>query len=401
MKAMRVALLLLLAFPWGCSFAQQPVSQLRVGVITMSPGEEYWSRFGHNAILVEDNEDGTRVSYNYGYFDFDQPGFLMRFLRGEMLYRLVALPLDSDLRTYAEEGRGVRLQWLNLSPDQARALRDFLVHNALPANAEYRYDYFTSNCSTKVRDALDLALGGSLKRQLDGRSHGLTYRSEALRLGAEVPWLYVGMHAGLGPYADRPLSLWDESFVPQRLADALEDARTTKGSPLVTASIGALPDRLGLERANTPNHRSRFAIVGVVLALALAILLRRDAAPIERGIGASLAGIVWLCCGLGGVFLLVLWFGTAHVAAWGNENLLLFDPLSLILLAALPVLWRGDEAAGWLRTVAILALMAAGLALFLRFLPFRIQNNGDFVMLLLPVHAVLAWRLARRHGTEP
>lgn len=401
MAVLRVALLLLLALSWGSGFAQQATPQLRVGIVTMSPGEEYWSRFGHNAILVQDDEAGTRISYNYGYFDFDQPGFLARFLRGEMLYRLVALPLESDLRTYADEGRGVRLQWLNLSPEQAQALRDFLANSALPENSEYRYDYFTSNCSTKVRDALDLALGGSLKRQLDGRSHGLTYRSEALRLGADVPWLFVGMHAGLGPYADRPLSLWDESFVPQRLADALTDATAADGSPLVIAGVDVLPDRLGLERADVPNHRSGFAIAGVVLALMLAILLRRDATRIERVIGTSLASLVWLCCGLGGALLLALWFGTSHVAAWGNENLLLFDPLCLILLAALPALWRGDEAAGGLRAVAMLVLVAAGLALFLRFLPFRIQNNGDFILLLLPVHAVLAWRLGRGCSVEP
>ena len=122
---------------------------------------------------------------------------------------------------------------------------------------------------------------------------------------------------------------------------------------------------------------------------------------IERVIGTSLACLVWLCCGLGGALLLALWFGTAHVAAWGNENLLLFDPLCLILLAALPALLRGDEAAGWLRAVAMLVLVAAGLALFLRFLPFRIQNNGDFILLLLPVHAVLAWRLGRGRSAEP
>ncbi len=400
MNALRAAFALMLALAWNFSAAQEAASPLRIGVVTMSPGEEYWSRFGHNAILVADDEAGSRISYNYGYFDFDQPGFLARFLRGEMLYRLVALPLDSDLRTYADEGRGVRLQWLNLSSGQAVALRDFLAHNALPENADYRYDYFTSNCSTKVRDALDLALGGGLRRQLESRSHGLTYRAEALRLGAGVPWLYAGMHAGLGPYADRPLSIWEESFVPQRLADALEDARTPEGAPLVIARIDVLPNRLGLERAAAPSHRTRFAMAGLALALALAILLRRGAARIERGMGTVLAGIVWCFCGLGGLFLLALWLGTAHVAAWGNENLLLFDPLCLALLAALPALWRGDEAAHWLRIAAVLALMAAGVALFLRFLPFRIQNNGDFVLLLLPVHAVLAWRLGRRRGAE-
>ena len=82
----------------------------RIGIVTMSPGEEYWARFGHNAVVVEDPARGLVLSYNYGYFDFDQPGFLARFLRGEMRYQLVVMTLDEDLRSYAAEGRGASLQ---------------------------------------------------------------------------------------------------------------------------------------------------------------------------------------------------------------------------------------------------------------------------------------------------
>src|SRR5690606_26024577 len=110
------------------------------------------------------------------------------------LYQLVALPLELDLRGYAADGRGVRLQWLAIEPGAARALAASLAWNARPENAEYRYDYFTANCSTKVRDALDAALDGALRRELSGRSHGYTFRDEARRLAAPLPWLYLGIH---------------------------------------------------------------------------------------------------------------------------------------------------------------------------------------------------------------
>lgn len=368
----------------------------RIGIVTMSPGEEYWARFGHNAVVVEDPARGLVLSYNYGYFDFDQPGFLARFLRGEMRYQLVVMTLDEDLRSYAAEGRGASLQWLSLRPDQAHAVRDFLAWNALPENAEYRYDYFADNCSTRVRDVLDRALDGHLGRQMSGRSHGLTYRTEALRLGAGVPWLHLGMHVGLGPYADRPLSIWEEAFVPQRLADALGRASNSDGAPLVSEQLTLLPDRLGLERPAAPNLRWHFALVGIVLALALLWLLRARAGRGARMAGTVLAGSIYALCGFGSLLLLALWAFTAHVAGHGNENLLLLNPLCLVLLLALPALARGDAVRPWLRRVAMIVLACAALALFLRFLPFRIQNNGDFIVLFGPIHAALAWRFSRR-----
>lgn len=368
----------------------------RIGIVTMSPGAEYWARFGHNAIVVDDPARGLTLSYNYGYFDFDQPGFLARFLRGEMQYRLVVMTLQDDLRSYAAEGRGANLQWLALDPGQARAVRDFLAWNALPANAQYRYDYFADNCSTRVRDVIDRALGGHLSRQMSSRSHGLTYRAEALRLGTGVPWLHLGMHAGLGPYADRPLSIWDEAFVPQRLADALDRATTGDGAPLVSERLPLLPDRLGLERPTAPDLRWHFALTGLAAAMALLWLLRERAGRGARLAGTVLAGGIYLLSGFGGLLLLALWAFTAHVAGHGNENLLLLNPLCLALLAALPALARGDAVRPWLRRVAMIVLACAALALFLRFLPFRIQNNGDFIVLLGPIHAALAWRFSRR-----
>lgn len=387
-------LLALIALPAFAQDAHAPSEQPapRIGLMTMAPGLTYWARFGHNAIVVEDPISHERQSYNYGFFDFDQPGFFLNFLRGQMVYQLVALPLDVDLQEYADEGRGVTLQWLDLRPDQARNLAEFLAWNARPENAEYAYDYFTDNCSTRVRDALDTALDGALSRQLTG-SHGLTYRTEALRLGADVPWLYVGMHAGLGPFADRPLSIRGEAFVPQRLANALSRATNSEGEPLVSESIVLLPDQLGLENHSVPQRRNTFAVIGVGLAFLLMWLLRPAAGSGSRLAGASLSAAIWLICGFGGWLLLGLWGLTEHVAAYANENVLLFNPLALALLAAVPALARGTTASPLLRHMALFLMLCAALALFLRFLPFRLQNNGDFIALLGPIHVALYLRL--------
>lgn len=112
------SLLLALALLLFSGFAH---ASLRIGVITMEPGQEFWERFGHDAILVQDTGKGTAISYNFGFFDLDEPGFVGNFVRGRMMYYLVALPVDEDLSAYRQEGRGVTLQWLDFSDGQAQA----------------------------------------------------------------------------------------------------------------------------------------------------------------------------------------------------------------------------------------------------------------------------------------
>lgn len=358
----------------------------RIGVVTMEPGGIFFERFGHNAILVQDDDAGTATSYNFGYFDMDEPGFFGNFVRGHMRYWLVALPLDDDLARYAQTGRGVGVQWLQLTPETATALAAALADNARPENAQYRYDYFTSNCSTKVRDAVDQALGGALQPQLAGRSQGNTYRSESVRLASPAPWMALGFHLGLGGYADRPLSRWDESFIPMRLRDALREVKLADGRPLVASEQSLLPHRVAPAPAEAPRLRTPALFVG----LALAILVFWSARRAPRALAAG-ALVLWTVAGLAGVVMALIWLATEHVAGHGNENLLLLSPLCLGLLPGGWAKLRGREPSARFRWLLWLVAGGAAVAGFLRFLPFLPQENVEWVLLLLPLH----WALLR------
>ena len=91
--ALRLAIAFLLALAAGFAHAQPAPAEVRIGVVTMGPGEVFWERFGHDAIVVDDPARGEPVSYNFGFFDMAEDGFIGRFVRGEMQYMLVALPL--------------------------------------------------------------------------------------------------------------------------------------------------------------------------------------------------------------------------------------------------------------------------------------------------------------------
>ena len=363
----------------------------RIGVATMQPGEIFFERFGHNAIVVDDPALPEPVSYNFGYFDMDEPGFTGNFIRGEMYYMLVALPLSQDLAYYRHVGRGVSIQWLDLEPAQVRSLADALAENARPENARYRYDYFLDNCSTRVRDALDAALDGMLSRHMQGRSRGNTFRGDAVRLASPTPWMWLGFDVGLGPAADRPNSRWDEAFVPMRLAEGLRDIRHPDGRPLVVAEEELLPHLLPPEPAEAPRRWWPWLLIG--LALAGAIGWAGGRAPSRL---AAAALLFWLLCAAGGLVIAFIWFGTAHRFGWNNYNILLLNPLCLLLL---PGGWRlarrraPGRLFGW---VLWLVMGCAVLALFLNWMPVLPQRNLPWICLLLPVHGALLLALRRQ-----
>ena len=390
-----LAALLLIALS-GLARAQAPApgpaeldAAPRIGVLTMGPGEIFWERFGHDAIVVEDPASGARTSYNFGYFDLAEDGFIGRFVSGRMEYMLVALPMEQDLQYYEAVGRGAWLQWLDLDPAQARALAADLVENAKPENARYRYDYYTDNCATRVRDALDRALDGGLRRQLQGRSRGDTYRSESLRLAAPDPWMWLGFDLGLSPFADRALSRWEQGFLPRRLADDLREVRRADGRPLVVEEVEILPQRLPPEPANQPRPLLPWLFAGLLgagLILALARLRPR--------LLAGLALPFWLLCGALGLVLALGWAFTEHRAMWANRNLLLLSPLCLLLLPGGWALLGGRAPSPLFRRVLLVVAVLAALACLPLWLQVAPQRNGPWIALLLPLHAALAlaWR---------
>lgn len=375
------------------AFALPALAAPRIGVVTMQPGEIFFERFGHNAIVVDDPAVGPPLSYNFGLFDPDEPGFQRRFIHGEMRYRLAAMPLAQDLAYYDSVGRGASIQWLDLDDAAAAELAARLAWNALPANAAYSYDYFTDNCSTRVRDALDTALGGQLARSLQVRSQGNTYRSEAVRLARPAPLMALGFDLGLGPASDRPNSLWDDAFVPMRLAQALRDARLPDGRPLVLREEVLLPHRLGPE----PEPRRVAWWPWLLAGLALAALAW--AGRSRPGAVAAVALPAWLLCTALGALMLYIWLGTAHRFGWANHNLLLFNPLCLLLLPGAWRIARGGEGGTVFRVVLAAVVAGVAVAPFLLWMPLQSQRNGHWIALLLPVQLALAallWRTGPR-----
>lgn len=384
--------LLWLALACWLSVASVAQAAPRIGIATMQPGEIFFERFGHNAIVVDDSaagiSQGEPLSYNFGFFDMGEADFTSRFIKGDMRYYLARLRWRDDLQYYLDSGRGVSIQWLDLDDAQAEAMAAALAENAKPENARYRYDYFIDNCATRVRDAIDRAIGGALKPQLTARSQGNTFRSEAVRLASPAPWMWLGFDIGLGPSSDQPMSRWEEAYVPMRLAASLREAKRPDGRPLVLSEETVAPHRIAPEPPEFQRAWWQWLFAGLAIAALWSWVQRR-----RPRIAAGLALVFWSVAALLGTLMLAIWLGTEHRFGWANHNLMLLSPLSWLLLPGGWQLGRGRSAGRLFRLALMATMTLAILAPFLHWIVAVPQSNAHWIVLLLPIHAALgiAW----------
>jgi hypothetical protein len=204
---------------------------LEVAVLTMTPGSDVFSRFGHTAILVEDDQ-GIRV-FNFGAFKGDDPHIFSQFLHNAIPYYLTKN--DSQLFFYKYRNRRVLAQVLDLDESEARHLIEKLEWTARPENRNYKYDWFHNNCTTKTRDAIDEALGGILQEQFAGkppRGHP-TIRKLMMDALWSAPSIGTLFSISMNDRAEEPLDSWSELAMPIDLMRGLREAKRSDGRPLV------------------------------------------------------------------------------------------------------------------------------------------------------------------------
>ncbi len=393
-RGWRLGLLALLLSP-GALPAQSPASdRVAVYLVTFGPGAEIWERFGHNALLFRDPSSGESVGYDYGRFDFMKPGFVLEFARGHMDYWMGRADGVALINHYIRLRRPVWLQELDLPPAAVAALRDSLESALSRDSGRYRYDYYRDNCSTRIRDALDLATGGAVGRRLKADTTALTLRDHTRMAMAYNVALYAGVMAALGPATDRPVTGWEASFLPVQLMRHLQGVEVVGPDgaprPLVRGEVQLAESELFAVPETVPvGPTRRLAMIGVGSALLLLLLATggRRSAPLRWAFFA-LAGLWELAVGVAALLLFWFWGLSDHVAAYRNANILHFTVVAFVFLAVLPGMIRGN--APRLRIGLFCARFGAVVSLLgvlVALTGMTGQQMGDISALAFPLHA--------------
>ncbi|MEO8474163.1 MAG: DUF4105 domain-containing protein [Chryseolinea sp.] len=347
-----------------------------ISILTCGPSNgELYAAFGHTAIHIKDSVTGINIVCDYGAFDFEQTNFYWNFAKGFLNYKFIIEEYEPFKRAYITENRYVHESYLDLTGDQKQKLYSYLQQNSLPQNREYRYDYFYNNCSTKIRDALVVAMKGEVQFVLPkeiGTEN--TFRSLTDVYLKNHPWSDLGIDICLGAPSEQKVNGMEYMFLPANLELALDHAMINTGGSdrklVHHKTIWFDPNDQSYRPGSAP-----LITLCVVLAIAVMITLY----DFKRGtISYRFDAILLVITGLIGFLLLFLWFGTDHKATAGNLNLVWALPTNFFMAFVLKKTWT------WIRFYFLgVALLSGTFLLLWNWLP------QDLNTALLPLIAAL------------
>ncbi|MBC7391583.1 MAG: DUF4105 domain-containing protein [Opitutaceae bacterium] len=312
-----IALLGALFFYTSGFSASRLSSNAQVSLITISPGQDLYSAFGHSTIWIYDPQNQIDRVYNYGTFDFEQPGFYLNFVKGHLDYTLSVYSFEIQYLSAQQEGRGLDQQLLGLDSNQKQALFDFLEWNALPQNAHYKYDFYLDNCSSRIRDIFQKNCGENLHYD-PSITTPYSFREWMNIFLLPYPWSSLGMNIGLGAPSDKKTDYLTQMYLPLNLKLGVASA-TNSGKPLVNQEKEILYPFENDVKVNNPV----LSVTMVIFAMAMLLIFSKG-----RFAYFSIAfdSLLFIIVTVLGFVLALLWIATDHWVCAGNTDLLWANP---------------------------------------------------------------------------
>ena len=383
---------------------------LVIKLVTIGPGDDLTSWWGHTAIIVEDNKFNVSRFYNYGLFSFEQENFVTNFAMGRLIFWVGAWNTSDALALYVSLNREIRFQILDLSPEKRVEIATLLATNIRPENREYLYDHYRDNCSTRVRDIFDQLLDGQFYPQTQIAST-MTFRDHTRRHTDHnffVDWLLMFL---MNNTIDQEIRRWDDMFLPVELERNIADFSyqdeygDTRKLVKSDYTFFQAKNRVPLPEG-APAHWPIGLIIGLisaVIAIFGAIGYKKNSKYMRAlfGVFHIVIGIVY---GIPGLTLFLMSFFTDHVVTYHNENLLLANPFTfLFILFGLGVIINNTFSLKWLPTLWYFLCGLNIILLILKIFPEFDQQNWLSISIIFPLNLAMAlsWGRIIKNGRRP
>jgi len=367
----------------GLSGNSQAGTDPEIYLLTCGPGNETYSRWGHSALRIVDKINETDRVYNWGVFDFNTSAFAWKFARGRLEYMLGVTTYDRFIQEYFMEGRWVQSQKINLELPETEKLILLIGENLRPENIKYRYDFFYDDCSTRIRDLLEKAIGNNMVYPPDIRSEMPSFRFMVGKYLGTAPWLKFGIDLLMGSPGNKKAGARDRMFLPLDMQEGLSDIvirRNGKMIPLLQNSVTILDENPEPEKAMF------FTSPLFIFSLFLIILIL--VSSLVRDIRFNRIMDIFLFSAFSVLAILMIFFNlfTDHQQMKWNFNIIWLSPF--IILCLISLIFRKNWNI-WFRLVFFLNIIWF---LVLLILPY--SSNTAFMPLVL----ILIVRSSARAG---
>lgn len=292
-------------------FSQSLVSDNTiVSILTVGTADASHSLYGHTALRIKDETKNIDLVYNYGMFDFSTPNFMFKFVKGDLQYYAAAYPYDDFEYSYRVENRSIYEQVLNLSITEKESLINKLNVSLSSNDKFYTYKFIDRNCTTKVIDVVNGVLEDQpiVKHNIDSK----TYRDVLFPYVENHFYQKLGINIIFGHRVDEQATIM---FLPLDLFDNLK-VTAYKNQPLVKETDVIF-------EANRPSAFSFLdSIYSLIVVLLLFVLIKKKTMQVTYFLILGAIGLLFSLIGLYSLHQEVLW----------NYNVLLFNPLFLVLI---------------------------------------------------------------------
>jgi hypothetical protein len=356
-----------------------------VYLLTCGTGTETYSIYGHSALRIVFTEKKRDLVYNWGVFDFETPNFAWKFAKGRLDYMLAVEPMQSFLQTYFHEKRYVQSQRLNINPVETAKLIGLINENLKPGNIKYRYDFFYDDCSTRIRDLIEKAVGEKFLYPPDTGEKSPSFRDMVGKYQDPFPWLKFGIDLIMGSTSDKAALYRDRMFLPIDLQKELSESvinRDGKMIPLLQNPEVILdfdPPRIDKRLLSMPAFVFTALLIAVLIISAL-IKNRKFIKWFDQ--------TIFFVFALLAIMMIFFNFFTDHQQMRWNLNIIWLNPFIIICLIFIIV---NKEGVIWFRL--LFYTLAA-------FLIIHLVLPQSFNIAIIPLVLILLIRSSVRSGFE-
>lgn len=382
----RLSCLILFILLFQQNTLAQDSSGLRISLLTCTPGDELYSIFGHSALRIIDSAklrtDASAIPdivYNYGTFNFDDEGFYLKFIRGQLLYYVSVAEFNDFIYDYQSTNRGITEQVLNLSPEEKILIQRALIDNLKEENRYYKYDFFLDNCTTRLRDIILKIKKPAPALPAVMPTH-TTFRDaiDIYLYKGEQYWSKLGIDILLGAPTDAVMTPSQQQFLPDNLMIALDKSANI---PVVVSkeNLYQLNDNAGDRKWFTPMF---FFCALLTVFILLSLLKNKQLQSVLSG----LDGLLFFLTGALGFLLIFMMTATDHSMTKNNYNIFWAWPTHAVISFFI------NSKRKWVKNYFFIT--AAGHILILlawSFLPQQMNNA------LIPLVLLLTYRALSRY----